>query len=64
MIGTSDISAKTVARAAWSAGYRGVAGLARATKRSRKTIYSALRNPRRYGPTIAAIHAALNRRDS
>lgn len=39
--------------------FGGVSGLAAFIGRNRVTVYSALRDPDRYGPTLAAIRAAL-----
>lgn len=40
--------------------FGGVAGLAAHIGRNRVTVYSALRDPARYGPTLAAIRDALD----
>ena len=54
-----EITTATVARLAWSRGYKGVAGLAKALGRNRVTIWCAVRWPGRYGPTMKMIEEVL-----
>lgn len=51
----SRITPRELRRLAHVRGYDGVAGLARRIGRSRQTVYRALRNPERFGPTVELI---------
>jgi hypothetical protein len=55
----TQLNPRTLKILAWRAGHHGVSGLARHLGRSRETLHRAVRNPERYGPTVAAIKAAF-----
>lgn len=57
-----EIDPENLARLAWLNGHKGVAGLSRAVGKHRVTIYRAVKQPKRYGPTFRAIKRALPRR--
>lgn len=56
------LDTKHVRRLAILNGFDGVKDLAARVGRRRETVWRALRNPHRYGPTIRAVGAALERR--
>lgn len=54
------MTAENLRQRAWAAGFRGVAGLAAAIGRSRVSVYRAIRNPSRFGPTHRLIVELLD----
>ena len=46
------ITTKNLRRLAWSRGFHGVSGLARGIGKSRVAVYSAVKNPGRFSPTM------------
>lgn len=62
MAKTLPLDTEHVRRLAILNGFDGVTDLAKRVGRRRETVWRALRNPRRYGPTIKAVSAALERR--
>lgn len=64
MSGRHKLTAKNLRKLAWINGHDGVTGLSRHVGKSRVTVWRAVRNPRRFGPTYAAIEKALPRRSN
>jgi DNA-binding MurR/RpiR family transcriptional regulator len=54
-----SVTVSTVNRLAWTAGFEGVAGLARHIRRNRVTVWNAVRFPDRHTPTFNKIVEAL-----
>ena len=59
MQSTRKLSEKNLTELAWKNGFRGATGLAQAIGKNRVTLYKAVRNPKRYGPTHRSICQAL-----
>lgn len=55
-----QITTENIQRLAFVAGYKGVADLARSLRRNRVTVWRAVKDPQRYGPTFSAIKKALH----
>lgn len=55
------ISTRNLRALAWKSGYQGVSDLARTIGRSRQTLYAAVKNPTRHGPTLRLIRASLRK---
>ena len=55
------ITRDNLRRLAWLNHHRGVAGLARAIRRSRAAVYAAVSTPGQYKPTMERIRKALPR---
>ncbi|MDE2105031.1 MAG: hypothetical protein KGL39_47775 [Patescibacteria group bacterium] len=53
------ITTQNLRRLAWSRGFHGVAGLARGIGKSRVAIYSAVREPHRFRPTMKKLSEVL-----
>jgi hypothetical protein len=54
-----QITASNLERLSWSRGFDGVPGLADHIGRARVTVWRAVANPQRFGPTYQKLLAAL-----